>query len=56
MNPWDILIVLAIGAAVVAALVSIFKRRGTSCCGSCEGCSGCGSCPAAGKDCPSKKN
>ena len=53
MNPWDVILVLLIAAAVCGALRSILRQRreGNACCGS--GCSGsCGTCNAA---CSSRK-
>ena len=43
MNFWDLAILLAIGAAVIAGLRALKKdRRACGCGGSCAKCTGCG--------------
>ena len=45
MNPFDIVILLLLAAAVFFALRQIFRKRGCSCGGSCGGDScGCADC------------
>ena len=43
MNPFDIVILVLLAAAVFFALRQIFIKRGCSCGGSCGGSCGCGS-------------
>lgn len=52
MNIWDILILLAVAAAVAGAIRVLRKsgRRGGCSCG-CGGCPGCGKEARNGKDC-----
>ena len=50
MNPFDIVILVLLAAAVFFALRQIFIKRGCSCGGSCGGGS-CGSCSCGCADC-----
>lgn len=55
MNPFDIVILILLAAAVFFALRQIFIKRGCSCGGSCGGCS-C-SCAGCSRSCAgSRKN
>ena len=51
MNIWDILILLAVAAALALAVFSARRRRksGEGCCGSCEGCALRGSCSSGSR-------
>ena len=41
MNPWDIVILAAIAAAVFLAIRSTKKKKHTGCGGGCAFCAGC---------------
>ncbi len=41
MKPLDIVILLAVGASLAAALIHLFRRRKTGCCGDCARCRQC---------------
>ena len=46
MNAWDVILLIALAAALALAVRSCLKtkRRTGSCCGCCEGCAGCAGC------------
>ena len=55
LNVWDLIILLAVLAAVILSAVRILRRKkaGSDCSGNCDGCSLCSaSCPASKKEKP----